>query len=180
MKKTERGFNYHEFKDSYGIECSLQKSSSAMEDKIWFGVNDVKPLILAQDAKKLGFNTYDENCGWVPFEVPKEVLFHDRMHLTQEMVHELLPALIEFVDTGELENGYEYDFEKNYALDTFDGYELEDFEDIISQLRNSLIRIKENLERENERRLKLVKYVDGLELAIKNVDILREKSKNGK
>ena len=40
-KKTERGFNYKEFKDSSGVVCSIQKSSSAMQDKIWIGANDI-------------------------------------------------------------------------------------------------------------------------------------------
>lgn len=40
-KITERGFEYIEFTDKYGAKCSLQKSSSAGEDRIWFGANKI-------------------------------------------------------------------------------------------------------------------------------------------
>ncbi len=40
MEKTERGFAIVPFIDTYGESCSLQKSSSAMEDKIWLGVDE--------------------------------------------------------------------------------------------------------------------------------------------
>jgi len=39
--KTQKGFEITEFEDTYGVECSLQMSSSAEEDKIWLGVNHV-------------------------------------------------------------------------------------------------------------------------------------------
>lgn len=68
LNKTERGFSVLEFFDRYGEHCSLQKSSLATEDAIWFGRDNA----------------------------------FARMHLTQEMVAELLPYLQKFVDTGEL------------------------------------------------------------------------------
>jgi len=40
---TNRGFTLIEFKDRNDIECSLQKSSSAMEESIWLGCNDPEP-----------------------------------------------------------------------------------------------------------------------------------------
>jgi hypothetical protein len=40
--------------------------------------------------------------GWVPYSIPKEVLLHTRMHLTQEMVSALLPMLLFFVENGQL------------------------------------------------------------------------------
>lgn len=64
--QTGRGFAYGKFKDRYGVECSLQKSSLATEDCIWLGVHE------------------------------------NRMHLTQEMVAMLLPALTAFAETGDL------------------------------------------------------------------------------
>lgn len=90
---THRGFRIIEFVDCYGVECSIQKSSLATEDAIWMGVNDANPQIMASKTKKGG-------TGWVPYEVPEDVIFDTRMHLTQEQVRELLPTLIAFADTG--------------------------------------------------------------------------------
>lgn len=87
--KTERGFSILKFKDRYGSECSLQKSSLATEDAIWFGVDDADPKILS-------------NNGWLKFNIPEEVLLSTRMHLTQEQVIVLLPLLQKFAETGEL------------------------------------------------------------------------------
>ena len=98
---TDRGFNYIKFIDLYGEQCSLQKSSLATEDTIWLGVDDAKPQIMASDAKKLGIKT-DETIGWIPYSVPNEVLMTTRMHLSQRMVKEMLPYLIEFVETGDI------------------------------------------------------------------------------
>lgn len=179
MEKTNRGFDYMKFEDTYGSECSLQKSSSAMEPKIWFGVNDVKPQIMVSDAIKLGLPTNGETNGWIPFKVPEEVMFSDRMHLNQRLVNKLIPYLIEFIDTGELEGGYDYDFEKNFAINSFsDDYELGDFEDMKEEIDENIKRIKESLEKHFERVQKLKKYVNGLELANKNLDILIEKFKD--
>ncbi len=88
---TARGFRYIEFTEANGARCSLQKSSSAMEDKVWLGCNEIglKRLIPGQ--------------GWV--DVPLEgegVIANNRMHLTRAMVRKLLPALKRFADTGEL------------------------------------------------------------------------------
>lgn len=74
-KTTSRGFRIIEFKDTYQQECSLQKSSAAGHDCIWLGQD--KPQIL-------------------------EGTPYARMHLTREMVAELLPMLQFFVETGEL------------------------------------------------------------------------------
>lgn len=101
MKKTQRGFDYTDFKDNNGVRCSIQKSSSAMEDKIWFGVNELNPQIMCSEAKKVGVPQLYEN-GWQPYHIPKEVLCNDRMHLTREMVQDILPILQKFVDTGEI------------------------------------------------------------------------------
>jgi hypothetical protein len=35
--KTERGFDIIEFTDFYDKECTIQKSSLATDDAIWFG-----------------------------------------------------------------------------------------------------------------------------------------------
>lgn len=101
LKATPRGFDITNFKDRYGLNCSLQKSSLATEDCIWFGVDDADPKIMASDAARLGLPVEDDS-GWVPFDIPQEVILHTRMHLTQEQVKELLPFLTLFAETGEL------------------------------------------------------------------------------
>lgn len=88
--KTNRGFGRIDFVDRYGNSCSLQESSLASDSAIWFGVDDAKPQILI------------EGKGWIPYEIPDEVLLHTRMHLTQKQVKELLPHLQKFVETGTL------------------------------------------------------------------------------
>ena len=107
LKKTERGFGFIEFKDKYNIQCSIQKSSLATEDAIWFGVDDAEPRIMSSDAIRLGLKKreYSENDnGWCGYNLPDEVLINTRMHLTQKQVKELLPILQNFVETGELVN----------------------------------------------------------------------------
>lgn len=103
---TSRGFRIDKFVDSYGHECSLQKSSSAMEDKIWLGIDDPKPIIMASDAAKMGRTDLLEPgqpiVGWVPWTLPDEVQISTRMHLTQAQVKDLLPALRHFAKTGQL------------------------------------------------------------------------------
>jgi hypothetical protein len=72
--ETARGFALIKFADLYRQECSIQKSSLATEDCIWFGV----------DVDLEGKTT------------------NHRMHLSQEDVKTLLPVLEKFVKTGEL------------------------------------------------------------------------------
>ncbi len=62
------------FEDDYKQKCSLQKSNSALENKLWFGV--------------------DKDINGKPVNA--------RMHLTQEQLKGLLPYLQKFADTGEL------------------------------------------------------------------------------
>lgn len=98
---TQRGFAHIEFYDKYDAKCSLQKSSLATEDAIWFGVDDADPSIMASDAESVGIET-SEKFGWIKYPIPKSVLLNTRMHLTREQVAELLPTLQKFVDTGEI------------------------------------------------------------------------------
>ena len=94
MKKTSRGFSYHEFNDLYGTKCSLQKSSLATDDAIWFGCDDTKLTVFE-----------DENMGkYITTKLPKNWMVDSRMHLNREQVKELLPILQKFVETGELED----------------------------------------------------------------------------
>lgn len=99
--KTERGFATIEFLDRYGDACIIQKSSLATEDAIWFGIQDACPQIMSSDALAAGIDT-DETTGWVPYPMPKNVFLTTRMHLTRELVAELMPILQRFVDTGEV------------------------------------------------------------------------------
>jgi hypothetical protein len=101
--QTVRGFNVLRFQDRYGVECSIQQSSLATEDAIWFGVNDADPRIMASNAVRMGIDTGGQTTGWVPCEFPDEVSMTTRMHLTREQVAVLLPVLQRFVETGEVE-----------------------------------------------------------------------------
>lgn len=99
--KTNRGFDLLEFKDLYHAPCTIQKSSLATDDAIWFGIIDVQPQVMAINAAKVGVNT-TESTGWVPYPIPEEVLLSSRMHLNRSQVKELLPILKHFVQTGEI------------------------------------------------------------------------------
>lgn len=103
---THRGFICGEFKDANGQECSIQESSACCRTEkegsyLWLGIDDAKPVVMAFDAPRLGVET-TETTGWVPYPVPKEVLMHTRMHLSQRQVKELLPLLQYFAEHGEL------------------------------------------------------------------------------
>ena len=70
----EKGASKITFEDDYKQKCSLQKSNSTLENKIWFGVDkDVNGKTIVS-----------------------------RMHLTQDQVRELLPFLIKFIESGDL------------------------------------------------------------------------------
>lgn len=101
VRKTGRGLALHEFVDHYGLPCSIQESSLATVEAIWFGIDDARPMVMAVFAESVGVQT-DETAGWVPYPIPKRVLLHTRMHLTLAMVKALLPILVRFVETGEL------------------------------------------------------------------------------
>lgn len=90
FETTNRGFAVATFTDRYGAVCSLQKSSLAGEDAIWLGPNDADPKYLVPGE------------GWKPFKLPDGLSLTTRMHLTQEHVRALLPALTLFAETGEL------------------------------------------------------------------------------
>lgn len=93
--KTSRGFAYIPFTDLYGSPCSLQKSSLASDDAIWFGVDDPAPKIMAS-------RTLEGGTGWVPYPIPDHVSINSRMHLSRDQVKELLPHLKKFVKSGNI------------------------------------------------------------------------------
>ena len=99
---TQRGFGKGKFKDAYGAECSIQKSSLATKDAIWLGIEDAKPQIMCNNAERNGL-VKQGDCGWQPFEIPKDVMLTTTMHLTQREVRQLLPILEKFAKTGEIE-----------------------------------------------------------------------------
>lgn len=74
---TNRGFARYDFTDLYGEKCSLQKSSLATDDAIWFGCSEPKQ-----------------------HHVTGAIL--GRMHLNREQVAALLPILHHFMMTGEV------------------------------------------------------------------------------
>lgn len=92
ITQTQRGFSLGEFIDRYGNKCSLQKSSLATEDAIWLGIDKPK-LTIFEDSSK---------GKYIITEMPSNFDVDSRMHLTQDMVKELLPYLISFAETGEL------------------------------------------------------------------------------
>ncbi len=95
IDKTERGFALGKFIDRYGHVCSLQKSSLACENAIWLGIDNAEPIIMASKI-------IDGGTGWAKYPIPDDVSINTRMHLTQEMVKELILTLQKFVDTGEI------------------------------------------------------------------------------
>jgi len=98
---TGRGFAVLRFADCHGAACSLQKSSLASEDAVWFGPDDAEPRVLASQAAELGVQTTDR-VGWVPYPVPDAVIMTTRMHLTRGQVAALLPYLQRFAETGDV------------------------------------------------------------------------------
>jgi hypothetical protein len=91
--RTNRGFSRYEFKDQYGVECSLQESSLATENCIWLGANDINLKV---------FWPY---LGWHDIDLNKhghDFVANTRMHLTQNQVKLLLPILQKFVKTGKI------------------------------------------------------------------------------
>jgi hypothetical protein len=91
LKLTNRRFARIDFADQYAVQCSLQKSSLATEDCIWFGCNDADPKMLVRGK------------GWKPVPMPEEYIANTRMHLNREQVAQLLPFLVAFVNSGDLE-----------------------------------------------------------------------------
>ncbi len=93
INHTQRGFAIAKFTDRYGNQCSLQKSSLATENAIWFGVDKSKLTVFEDDSKS----------RYIITDMPKNFDVDTRMHLTQKQVKKLLPYLQKFAETGELE-----------------------------------------------------------------------------
>ncbi len=107
--KTNRGFDRIDFTDRYDNECSIQLSSLATEDAIWFGIDEARPHIMARDAIAMGREDLlnpvgdpERMNGWVNWPVPDQVNMWTRMHLTRKQVKKLIPILKKFADTGSI------------------------------------------------------------------------------
>lgn len=92
IKRNERGFENGEFSDRYGNKCSIQKSSLAIEDCIWLGIDEPELTVFENENRGKYINT----------TLPKNWMVTSRMHLTRKQVNELLPLLQRFVETGDL------------------------------------------------------------------------------
>lgn len=99
--KTNRGFSIVKFNDTYGIPCSIQKSSSAMEDRLWIGVDDPQPKVMAINAASVGVET-NETTGWIDYPIPKEVLLATRMHINRKQAKKIVKVLKRFINDGEI------------------------------------------------------------------------------
>jgi hypothetical protein len=93
--RTNRGFAFTQFEDDNGNSCSVQESSS-MTPRLWVGIDDADPHVLASKAKSLGVET-ESTVGWVPYPISKEVLMTTRMHLTKDQTVDLIKVLIAWV-----------------------------------------------------------------------------------
>jgi len=107
VKVTARGFDLIEFEDDNGEKCSLQKSSSALEDKIWLGIDQAKILEfypMPRDTNESWFEISKEEVEEKLKHRPQNEIHYrnQRMHLTRELVKELLPHLQKFVETGDI------------------------------------------------------------------------------
>lgn len=89
---TLRGFARYQFKDSGNNVCSIQKSSAALEDRIWLGIDEPE-LTIFQDKSK---------GKYITTSMPDNFSVDSRMELTIDQVKELLPILQQFVETGEI------------------------------------------------------------------------------
>ena len=81
---TARGFELLNFCDDNGGLCDIQRSSSAMEDKIWLGTHSPEPKILKSGT------------GWIDYPLPNDVLINHRMHLTRKQTISLALKLLKF------------------------------------------------------------------------------------
>lgn len=78
VKKTPRNFEYVEFRDITGEQCSIQQSSTSNVDAIWLGCEH-------ETIHKVT----GQKCG-------------ARMHLSFDLVMELIPLLQHWVKTKQL------------------------------------------------------------------------------
>ena len=64
--KTNRGFERQDFYDDFGLECSIQESSSAIPH-IWLGVNHAPVKVMRKDLSGISTSMPSPECnerGW--------------------------------------------------------------------------------------------------------------------
>ena len=88
VERTIRGFKFIRFEDTYKTKCSVQESS--VGGRLWLGVDDARPQVLKRDK------------GWTPFNIPKEVLLHTRMHLDKKLARKLVKCLSKWIKSDTL------------------------------------------------------------------------------
>lgn len=101
MKKTEttgRGFKIIEGTDYNGVKFSIQESSVATNDVIWFGATTDGVKVFRGDWQDVNL---EELLG------TDRVVSNRRLHLTREQVKKILPILKQFVKTGYLPEEHE-------------------------------------------------------------------------
>lgn len=93
-KTGSGGVTLLSFKDSGGIDCNMQISTSGEMAKIWIGCAEADLKFLIPGA------------GWHRVKLPFEAQSNTRMHLSQSQVYDLLPALTFFAEHGVLPAEY--------------------------------------------------------------------------
>ena len=78
VEPTSRGFERIDFKDHYGVGCSLQASSLAIyatpgTSAVWLGCNDANPRVLVPGQ------------SWQPVKMPADYLADTRMDPTVQL-----------------------------------------------------------------------------------------------
>lgn len=53
LRKNERGFSVGEFKDLYGVPCSIQKSNRVADDSIWLGRDHGEGTLMQLDKERV-------------------------------------------------------------------------------------------------------------------------------
>lgn len=114
LNLTHRGFQKIEFRDAYGIQCSLQQSSAIdslprSELKpgssfVWLGIDSPQPRIMKSAAVAKGLDVGPgEVSGWMNYPIPNDVFLSGRMHLDKKKAEMLVKHLSRWIETGELE-----------------------------------------------------------------------------
>lgn len=111
--KTARGFEVNHFKDTYDLDCSIQDSSIATDDRIWLGVHNAPIKIMVKDIN--AFRACDivpegaNEHSWCTVELPEEALVESRMHLNRKQARELAEELLYFADNGHIKEHESYE-----------------------------------------------------------------------
>jgi hypothetical protein len=91
MKTNNRGFQYIQFEDCYGLKCSIQESSCT-ENRLWVGIDNAEPKIMASKAKEHNIET-KETTGWIAYPIPSDVLLSTRMLIDKKLAEKIVKIL---------------------------------------------------------------------------------------